>query len=569
MAAAVAARGLRVPANRLVALFLATAAYWSLCEVLWTLALAPGRALVLARASTPGSLLLAPLALHLFLLLRPEIRARFPWILPLSYASALGFGAVGALTGWIVADVKPVPWGFSPVLGPGVAWAYAAVAGLPCAVGLAWVVGAWRSGSLRRRSRRLEMVSLGPLVVASLTDFVLPSAGVHVPRLGSASIAVWGFVVWWTVYRARNPILTPGAFAREIIDALPEGVALLRRDGTIRATNARLAELAGTSRRDLLGRHVREILEGRSRQPSGVSEEHQCDLVAASGLRIPVSVAATGLRDREGNPIGRVLVLRDLGELASLRSRLLTAGRLAAVGQLASGIAHEINNPTAYVHSNLRQLQRHWEAVGEQLRKARCGPAAGRLLAEGARALRESAHHAERVAEIVREVRASSRSGFESDVADVNALLDTAVRMAGPRLRRIRVEDDRRPLPPVAGAPQELLHVFLELVANAREAVGPAGRIRLATRREGDGVLVRVEDDGCGIAPETLERVFDPFFTTGRPGESAGLGLAIAHQIVTRHGGEIRVDSALGRGTRVSVELPAIAEPAPAVEGAA
>jgi len=134
--------------------------------------------------------------------------------------------------------------------------------------------------------------------------------------------------------------------------------------------------------------------------------------------------------------------------------------------------------------------------------------------------------------------------------------------MGAPQLReRIRVERRWGPIAPVRCAPQQLQQVFLNLVMNAAQAIGESGTIRIATAPDGpERVVVHVEDDGAGVAPEHLERIFDPFFTTKAVGEGLGLGLAIAHGIVRRHGGEIRVESRLGRGTRMSVHLPVDAD---------
>jgi len=129
--------------------------------------------------------------------------------------------------------------------------------------------------------------------------------------------------------------------------------------------------------------------------------------------------------------------------------------------------------------------------------------------------------------------------------------------MAAAQLRgRATVERYYVELPAIACVPQELKQVFLNLIVNAGQAIADGGTIRIATETRGGFVTVRVEDDGCGIAPENLERIFDPFFTTKRVGEGTGLGLGIAYHIVRSHGGEIRVDSELGRGSRFRVKLP-------------
>jgi two-component system NtrC family sensor kinase len=158
---------------------------------------------------------------------------------------------------------------------------------------------------------------------------------------------------------------------------------------------------------------------------------------------------------------------------------------------------------------------------------------------------------------IVHDVKGFAHAGEERAFVDVNALLESALRVSRPQLppgaRLERVFSD---MPHVRASARHLQQVFLNLLTNACQAIGPTGTIRVQTSRTPNGVRVRVSDDGCGMPPEVLERVFDPFFTTKGVGEGTGLGLAISYQIVRGHGGEIRVESAPGEGTRVEVLLP-------------
>jgi signal transduction histidine kinase len=284
-------------------------------------------------------------------------------------------------------------------------------------------------------------------------------------------------------------------------------------------------------------------------------------LTRADSQRIPVSVASSDLRDRQGYLLGRVLVVRDLRDVAQLRSRLIMSARLAAVGELAAGIAHEINNPIAFVRSNLSQLASHWKTVKSEFEAAGRAGAQRDLLTEGEELIEESVEGVDRAAEIVRGVKGFSHAGQQvREPTDLNPLLEDVLRMAAAQLRgRATVERTYVELPPVSCVPQELKQVFLNLIVNAGQAIGDGGTIRIATEARGGFVTVRVEDDGCGIAPENLERIFDPFFTTKRVGEGTGLGLGIAYHIVRSHGGEIRVESEPGRGSRFRVRFPAAA----------
>jgi signal transduction histidine kinase len=247
---------------------------------------------------------------------------------------------------------------------------------------------------------------------------------------------------------------------------------------------------------------------------------------------------------------------QDPRELADLRRQLVTSARLAAVGELAAGIAHEINNPLAFVRSNLTQLESIWK----ELRLL--PPAAPHvdLLRDVDALFEESIEGVDRAAEIVRSVRGFAHVGTaQRELTDLRPLLEDVLHVASAQLRSranvMREYDDD--LPQVICAPQQLRQVFLNLVVNAAQAVEPGGNVLVATRQDGGQVIVSVGDDGCGIAPDVIDRIFDPFFTTKPVGEGTGLGLGIAHQIVTSHDGAIEVESAPGRGTVFRVRLPA------------
>ena len=157
----------------------------------------------------------------------------------------------------------------------------------------------------------------------------------------------------------------------------------------------------------------------------------------------------------------------------------------------------------------------------------------------------------------MRDVGAFAHAGLgRSEDVDLNELLETAANVAALRYS-VSVERCYGDLPPVRCAPHQIRQLFLNLLFNALQAVDDAGRIRLLTQAVGDEVVVRVEDDGCGMPPEVIERIFDPFFTTRPAGAGPGLGLALAYHIVRNHGGVIGVESRPGHGSRFTLRFPA------------
>jgi PAS domain S-box-containing protein len=350
-------------------------------------------------------------------------------------------------------------------------------------------------------------------------------------------------------------------------------VAVLYRSSRIRAANPAMARISGYSPEELVGMDMQQMLAdpfNRSHTEPGIGEPgfgFESYLIRQDGERVLVSIATSELRNRHGLPIGLVAVVRDLREVYELRHRLITSARLAAVGELAAGIAHEINNPIAYVRANLTQLQDHWKTVRGQI----AGDDRHAMLAETAKEaeelLFESLEGVDRAAEIVRGVKGFAHAGPRTrETADINGLLDDVLRMAAPQLRHcVTISRNFEALPQVSCSSQELKQVFLNLVLNAGQAVAADadardGTIWITTERVEDEVVVRVEDDGPGIDPEILDRIFDPFFTTKKVGEGTGLGLGIAYQIIHSHGGNIAVASESGAGAAFTVRLPIATE---------
>jgi signal transduction histidine kinase len=299
---------------------------------------------------------------------------------------------------------------------------------------------------------------------------------------------------------------------------------------------------------------VFDWLPGLPRDASLEARGTELELRPREAPPMPVSVSASPLCDEQGVVIGRVLAVRDLREVEALRNRLITSGRLAAVGELAAGIAQEIDEPVGDVRRGLSELREQWRAlaVGVDSRDELLAP----LLIEGAELIEESGEGVEKVAAIVREVSAFSQAGVdEPQLANLNDLLENAVNVAALSFSVV-VERCYAALPPVRCDAQQIRQVFLNLLLNALQAVGDYGVIRLVTEAQGDFVRIRVEDDGCGIPEDQIERIFDPFYTTRRTGTAAGLGLAHCYQIVRHHGGTITVSSRVGVGTTFCIRLP-------------
>ncbi len=344
-----------------------------------------------------------------------------------------------------------------------------------------------------------------------------------------------------------------------VLEALADGVALVS-DRAITYTNPALDSMYGYGPGELVGKPV-HVLGGDDRVKRTVEI---LELAERDGLwegelaekkkdGTPVIAQARLIEMVEGGKRYFVAIRRDITERRQAEAKLILADRLSSVGRLAGGVAHEINNPLSYVSSNLDLLAA--ELARLQLHELE-------PLVEDAR------HGTERVRTIVRGLQSFSHTSEDRrGPVDVRRLLVMSINMALNDIRgRARLVTDFGDVPSIDGNEAGLTQVFMSLLVNAAHAI-PAGEpatheIRISTRTDAKKrAVIEIRDTGAGISPAVVNRIFDPFFTT--KDSATGLGLSIAHGIVSGLGGEIEVESELGKGATFRVALPASTESRP------
>ncbi len=371
--------------------------------------------------------------------------------------------------------------------------------------------------------------------------------------------------------RAEQALRRSFESVRALIENAPDAIAVRRGDRFVLVNSSLVRMLGYSSADELLTTPVPTTLHPDDR-PLTLQPRSEADATAPTReVRLMRKDGATVLAEIASLPVhyedepAVLLFARDVTECRRLEATLAQAERMASIGTLAAGVAHEINNPLAYVMGNLELLER--QLVVRTAEEGHDGASCEPLL----EMLREARDGCERVRSIVRDLRIFSRSEpARRSPVNLQRVIEAAVNVAhvtiGARAQLVRELEE---VPPVLGDEPRLGQVVLNLLLNAAQAI-PEGApdrhaIHVGTRARGANVELFVRDDGEGIPPQLIGRLFEPFFTTKPVGVGTGLGLSICRGIVQTHGGTIQVESEVGRGTTFRVLLPATQDAPPGI----
>ena len=360
--------------------------------------------------------------------------------------------------------------------------------------------------------------------------------------------------------------------------------------GIIQSANTAASDLLGYTQEEMRGQPI--SIFGTANQPLNLqsleelvcAESHrEVSLQTRSGALVPVLLSSSGIYDG-ARLTGIACVALDISKNKMLESQLLQSEKMASIGQLAAGVAHEINNPMGFIYSNLgtlsgyiedlSQLLKKYETLEQSVQEGKLDIASSNLSALSAEKERidlaylmddigdlitESLDGADRVRKIVLNLKEFSHVGrAEKMPSDLNAGLESTLSIVRNELKyKTTIEKELRDIPLVPCFLQEISQVLMNLLVNAGQAIADQGTIHIRTYREDHWVCVQVIDSGKGMSTEVQKRIFEPFFTTKRVGEGTGLGLSMAYQIIVeKHGGQLLVESTEGQGTTFTVMLP-------------
>lgn len=352
-----------------------------------------------------------------------------------------------------------------------------------------------------------------------------------------------------TVREGPQPLQQAACSTELVVDLEPVG--------TLFAPDERQAWLGAA------GRWI-ELLLGASNRYRMAADLH-LEAVHADHAELMAKHAALAESEERYRNLNEQLEARvreQVGIIEQSQRRMHQAERMASIGNLAAGMAHEINNPIGFMRSNLSTAQQYVVTLREAIASKSWPPAQSSqlnfLLEDFGSLLDESIIGADRVAAIVADLKAYAASGStRMSPADPNDALRSALRILGELPDGVQLEQRLEPLPVFSCDVNGLNRVVLALLLNARTAMrGRQGIIRIASQARGGEIFISVEDQGCGIAERALGRIFDPFYTTADVGGGMGLGLTVAADIARAHGGQIGVKSAVGKGSTFTVSLP-------------
>ena len=396
--------------------------------------------------------------------------------------------------------------------------------------------------------------------------------------------------------RVEAALRTSERLYRQLTEGILEAIVVADERGRIKLFNPAAQRAFGYAEREVLGQPLsllmppddreaheqalRRYVETREARSIGRTTERQGR--RKGGEVFPLELLLSAIELPEG--IVFLGAIHDLTERRRMQAMIVQAEKLASLGLLSAGVAHEINNPLAYVANNLAVLERDCRGLSEVLdayEQAHPALAAARpelagridqigeavdlpyIRANLGQLLSSTRQGVKRISGIVENLRAFARLDQAAvDRVDLRQAIAGSLELIRGQLERchITVEQQEGGVFPVVCAPAQINQVVLNLLVNAMQAIEAtgrgAGRIEIETRARGDEVILEVADDGCGIPAEILPRIFDPFFTTKPVGQGTGLGLAISHGIVADHGGRIEVESTPGRGSRFRMILP-------------
>jgi PAS domain S-box-containing protein len=384
---------------------------------------------------------------------------------------------------------------------------------------------------------------------------------------------------------------------RLLVENTNVGIALISDQTIILFANKPVARISGYTVEEIVGKPFMDFVHPEDREMAvsnharrlngeNIVESYPIRMLNRDNEIFWLEVNAVHM-SYEGKP-AIIVFMRDITKQRQMEAQLYQSEKMASIGQLAAGVAHEINNPVGFVNSNLHTLHEYQKETKEIIIRYRSvladiktrlvdalqDPIAGQIraieslqtevdidyiLEDGPQLVAESQEGMERIRKIVLDLKNFAHPGSQKrQMININESIESTLNIVWNELKyNASVVKDFGQLPEIGGYPQQLNQVFMNLLVNAGQAMEQKGEIRIQTRAVNDHVEIKFTDTGCGIPRENLNRIFDPFFTTKPVGKGTGLGLNVSYNIIAKHNGTMHVESTQGKGTTFKIQLPA------------
>jgi signal transduction histidine kinase len=386
---------------------------------------------------------------------------------------------------------------------------------------------------------------------------------------GYLGIAIENATLYRSLQRKVEEYERLKEFSENIVESINVGILAVDLDDRVESWNTQIEQLSGVTREHALGRKLSEVFPAalveqfeRVRGETGIHHIYKFVLKPAApqangnanghtnGHALParfrestLNIAIAPLVSKEQEQIGRLIIFDDVTDRAELEQRLVQADKLSSIGLLAAGVAHEVNTPLAVISTYAQMLAK--QVAGDSQKSI---------------ILDKIAKQTFRASEIVNSLLNFSRTSTTSfGEVSLNRVIQETLSLLEHQLQKagIQLKTDLEPaLPGVQGNAGKLQQVFLNLFLNARDAMSKGGVLEVRTWTDGPRVKVEVTDNGSGIAPEHIHRIYDPFFTTKAARKGTGLGLSVTYGIIQEHGGSIEVFNRRGGGATFRLDLP-------------
>lgn len=507
------------------------------------------------------------------------LKNKLPYLL--IYGPALAFSILQLTTGLLTGEPVRQYWGWTygmpdnllmPALLNGWAIGLAIISGYMC---IRYDLKTTDHG--KKQQARFVLIGIcTPTFISVLAHVLLAPLQIGIPGLSTAAFVFGITFVGYAIWRYKLFILTPAAAAQGIISTISDALLLISQRGKILTANQAALTSLGYNEKELIGKSV-EILfpeEEKSKALSkgtmfkemmrtGSIREVETTFVTKDARRLCISLSTSVMQGRDDVPYGIVCIARDITERKRaeeekqrIAEQLNLAGRLAAIGELAAGAAHELNNPLAAIQG-FAQLLKSGNSLDETTKKD----------------LETIYREAQRASRITQNLLSFARRHKpEKSLISINEAITKSLDLQSYRMKVNNIElllELDPELPKTMADFYQMQQVFVNIVNNAEQAMTEAymkGKLCVGTKKVGEIIQITFTDNGPGIPEENLKRIFDPFFTTKEVGKGTGLGLSICYGIIQQHNGHIYARSKFGEGSTFVVEIPIISDGQPALE---